>query len=183
MYVYSLESFMYTTNMQLVSKIAAGKESIKVILSSIYSQDDFGKYPKSIQTALKFLKTTDFSKLENGVHEIQGKDIYVQVFDQTSQPIEKTRPECHRKYIDVQFWINGRELVGFAPMKKEYPVAEGIEERDLYFLKGVEDEIQIPASQGDYMIFYPGDIHRPGIAVDKPETYRKAVVKVRADLQ
>lgn len=153
-----------------------------MILSSIYGWDELGKYPKSIQTALEFLKKTDFSKVENGVHEIQGKDIYIQVFDQTSQPFEKTRPECHKKYIDVQFWISGRELVGFAPMKREYPVMEGIEERDLYFLDGVEGEIQIPASQGDYMIFYPSDIHRPGIAIDQPETYRKAVVKVRADL-
>ena len=55
------------------------------------------------------------------------------------------------------------------------------EDQDLYFLGSVPDEIFIKAIQGDYMVFFPSDVHRPGTVVAGAETYRKVVVKVSVD--
>ena len=52
-----------------------------MIFSSIKNGDSFEKYPAAIQTALEYLKSHDFAAMEPGVYEIQGKDIYAQVFD------------------------------------------------------------------------------------------------------
>ena len=52
-----------------------------MIFSSIYSKDDVTKYPVAIQTAIKYLKENDFTTMEVGAYDIQGKDIYAQVFD------------------------------------------------------------------------------------------------------
>lgn len=63
-----------------------------MISSSIYAKDDLGKYPKAIQTALEYLKSNDFTKMETGVYEIQGKEIYAQVMDaQTGDVSENVR--------------------------------------------------------------------------------------------
>ena len=53
-----------------------------MIFSSIKNGDSFEKYPAAIQTALEYLKSHDFAAMEPGVYEIQGKDIYAQVFDE-----------------------------------------------------------------------------------------------------
>lgn len=152
-----------------------------MIASSIYAGDDTGKYPASIQRAIEYVKAHDFTKMEPGDYPIDGDRIYAKVFDLTSKPVEETRPEVHKQYIDVQFWVNGEERMGYAALKKPYPVVEANEEADLYFLDGVEDESFIKAVKGDYMVFFPNDCHRPGVTIDTPLTYRKVVVKVHVD--
>lgn len=152
-----------------------------MIASSVYAGDDTGKYPESIQRAIAYVKNHDFTKAAPGEYPIDGTRIYAKVFDLTSKPVEETRPEVHKNYIDVQFWVSGEELMGFATLKEAYQVADYNEAEDLYFLQAVKDESFIKAVQGDYMVFFPNDCHRPGVMVNKPVTYRKVVVKVHVD--
>lgn len=152
-----------------------------MIVSSIYAEDDTGKYPASVQMAIEYVKSHDFKQMEPGDYPIDGERIYAKVFDLTSKPVADTKPEVHKKYIDVQFWVSGEELMGYAPLKEMYPVSEAHEEADLYFLDYVKDESFIKAVQGDYMVFFPNDCHRPGVLIDTPLTYRKVVVKVHVD--
>ena len=152
-----------------------------MIASSIYANEDLSKYPKSIQTAVEYVKSHDFTTMEPGEYPIDGDKIYAKVFDLTSKEIKDTMPEIHKKYIDVQFWVSGQEMMGYAPKKADYPVLEAHEDQDLYFLGNVPDEIFIKAIQGDYMVFFPSDVHRPGTVVAGAETYRKVVVKVSVD--
>ncbi|EMY8413179.1 YhcH/YjgK/YiaL family protein, partial [Escherichia coli] len=66
------------------------------------------RLPAAIEKALDFLRATDFNALEPGVVEIDGKNIYAQIIDLT------TRPEVHRRYIDIQFLAWGEEKIGIA---------------------------------------------------------------------
>lgn len=149
-----------------------------MIFSSIYAKDDVSKYPQAIQTAIAYLKANDFIHMEPGVYEIQGKDIYAQVFDAETGPVSEKRPEVHEKYVDVQFLASGREKLGFTPDTGRYEVDERIGERDLIFYKSVENEGFIEAAPGCYSIFFPADVHRPACAAGEPMTVRKVVVKV-----
>lgn len=153
-----------------------------MIFSSIDAGDNVQKYPGAIQTALKYLKETDFVKMEPGVYEIQGREIFAQVMDIQTEPIEKRRPEVHEQYIDVQFLVSGRERLGFAVNRGTCQIAERIEERDLIFYQAVEHEGFIEATPGCYSIFFPEDIHRPGIVSGTPMCVRKVVVKVHTSL-
>lgn len=153
-----------------------------MIFSSIYAKDDVNKYPKAIQTAIEYLKSNDFVAMEPGVYEIQGKDIYAQVFDAETGAAAERRPEVHEKYIDVQFLASGEEKLGFTPDSGKYEVDERIDERDLIFYKSVENEGFIVATPGCYSMFFPEDVHRPAVAVDEPMKVRKVVVKVKVAL-
>lgn len=154
-----------------------------MIFSSMHANDNVKNYPVAIQKAIAYLTQTDFGKLEDGVYEIDGKRMYAQVFHHTSKPVAETQPELHKKYLDVQFWICGEELFGIAPSNGVGSCVEAIDERDLYFYDGVANESFVHATEGCYAVFFPNDVHRPGVCVDgKPLTYRKVVVKVSTEL-
>lgn len=153
-----------------------------MIFSSIYAKDNVEKYPKAIQTALEYLKANDFTTMETGVYEIQGKDIYAQVMDAQTAPADTKRPEVHEKYIDVQFLASGKERLGFTFDTGSYEVDERLGDKDLIFYKSVENEGYIDAVPGCYSIFFPEDVHRPAVAAGEPMTIRKVVVKVSVAL-
>lgn len=153
-----------------------------MIFSSIHTCDTYTEYPEVIRKVIDYLKSNDFVNMEPGVYEIQGKDIYAQVFDAETGSVEEKRPESHKNYLDVQFLASGEEKLGFTTLKDEYEVDEYFEERDLIFYKKVENEGFVSAVPGCFTIFFPSDVHRPAVAVDKPMTVRKVVVKVRTTL-
>ncbi len=153
-----------------------------MIFSSINARDEFNEYPEVIQKVIQYLRAHNFENMETGVYEIEGKDIYAQVFDAETEPLKDRKPESHKEYLDVQYLVSGEEKLGFTPLKDSYEIDEYIEDRDLIFYKTVENEGFIHSTPGCISIFFPYDVHRPQVAVHESVTVRKVVVKVRADL-
>ena len=153
-----------------------------MIYSSIHAHDDLSKYTAAIQRALTYVTTTDVASLAPADYPIEGDKMFAKVFDNTSKSVPETHPELHKKYIDVQFFVTGGELMGIYPKKKDYEVVEVHEDQDLYFVGDVEGEQFLRMEPGDYIILFPNDVHRPGVAEKEPQTYRKVVVKVSVDL-
>lgn len=154
-----------------------------MIFSSIHANDNVKRYPIAIQKAIAYAATTDFSKLEDGRQEIDGDKMYANLFHLTSRQMQEIHPELHKKYADVQFWISGEELCGVAPYTGAGECIDAREDEDLYFYRAFENEFLIHATQGCYAVFFPNDVHRPGVCLDgKPLRYRKVVIKVNVDL-
>ncbi|MDR3440180.1 YhcH/YjgK/YiaL family protein [Telmatospirillum sp.] len=148
-----------------------------------HAKDILVSLPIPLQTAIKHLQSTDFGVLPAGNYDLQGKDIYVQVIDLTTKPLAETKPEVHRKYIDVQFLWRGRERIGFADDTGSNAVAgDLLAERDLLFYRGMEDESTIEMHPGNFAVFFPNDVHRPACHAGAPETIRKVVIKVSVAL-
>ncbi len=146
-------------------------------------QSGFAWLPKPLKFAIDHLKKTDFAKLPAGNYDLQDKDIYVQVIDLNTKPFAETRAEVHRRYIDVQFLYRGSEKIGFAAETGNNAVAEDLlEQRDLLFYSGMENESTLTMTPGSFAIFFPSDVHRPACAFDQPIPIRKVVVKVRLSL-
>ena len=151
-----------------------------MISSSIYSDAiDTGNYPEGIQKAIKYLKETDFSSVPVGRYDIDGDNIYALVQEAETVPVEKKRPESHKKYADVQFLVSGIEKYGFAPDTGNLEIADGNEANDIYFYSQCPNESFLIAEPGCYNVFFPGDIHRPGCAVSDSVKIKKVVVKVK----
>jgi biofilm protein TabA len=136
--------------------------------------------PEPLQAAVRHLQDTDFEKLEPGNYDLRGKDIYVQVIDMMTKPASELRPEVHRQYIDVQFLCRGRERIGVADDAGKNEILEDLfAERDIRFYRGMENETVLEMQPGCFAVFFPWDVHRPGCQVDRPQSIRKVVVKVR----
>ena len=66
-----------------------------MIFSKLNGGDDLSVYPAAIQRALAYLRDTDIMSLELGRHELEGDDMFVNVMDMTTHPMEGSHPEVH----------------------------------------------------------------------------------------
>ena len=69
------------------------------------------------EKAFKFLKNNDLAKLELKRYDIDGDDLFATVSEYMSKNEETTKFEAHRKYIDIQYVISGKEIMNIAPLK------------------------------------------------------------------
>lgn len=130
-----------------------------------------------VYEALKFLAETDFNKIDLGRYELDGDNIFYMVQSYDTDPL-KTVSEAHRKYIDIQFMVEGEEIIGVADISEDKELTEAKEENDVWFYNCKTEPLTLSA--GKYMVLYPNDLHCPGVATKgKALTCRKVVVKVK----
>ncbi len=135
-----------------------------------------------LSKALAYLRDTDFDKLPDGEYEIEGKDIYAKVRNAKTKSKEGSRPETHKKYIDVQYIISGEELICCAPKSKAHVLDEENLLEDTFFYKSCEGERDYLMKAGQLMVIFPWEVHRGSCHVANTEgAIRKVVIKVRVN--
>jgi len=129
-----------------------------------------------IQKGFEFLQRSELASLEDGVHEIQGRDVYAIIARGDGVGRERAMLEAHREYLDIQYVIEGTDVIGwlerdFVERVKDPYVAE----KDLeFFYDRPASWVQVPA--GSFAVFLPQDIHAP---LATSQYAHKAVVKVK----
>lgn len=126
--------------------------------------------------ALQFLHGTDLSALKAGRHGLDGDDLFALVNDYRTRPLSGGLFEAHKLYIDVQYVVSGRELIGYAPLVGQVPNREYDEVNDYALYE--EEGSYIRMEQGMFAVFMPEDLHMPGVDQVTGDV-RKVVVKVR----
>jgi YhcH/YjgK/YiaL family protein len=130
-----------------------------------------------ISKAFSYLKETDFFKMELGKYEINGENIFALVNEYNTKDETEGKLEAHKKYIDVQFVAKGSELMGYAPLENQKVIEDYNEQNDITFFSGDKSFIKI--DEGMFAIFFPTDVHLPGIKVNKKSYVKKIVIKVK----
>ncbi|MEJ6979815.1 YhcH/YjgK/YiaL family protein [Pedobacter sp. P351] len=127
--------------------------------------------------AFAYLKDTDLEKLAPGKYPIEGDSVFVSVTEGPDKPYEQTNWESHRKMIDVQYIVRGKERMGVADLSKATVTKPYDPARDVanYIAAG---KFYV-AEPGTMYIFFPTDVHRPSIKVDGYDVVKKVVIKVR----
>jgi YhcH/YjgK/YiaL family protein len=135
-----------------------------------FAGDRFGK-------GFNFLKETDLDKIDDGRYEIDGNDVYAIVSNYMTKDSAKGHPEAHRKYADIQYIVSGSENIGYSVYSGQSVFKEYDTEKDFLLYDDVSFYIQLKA--GMFAVFYPDDLHMPGIKIGEPGSVKKIVVKVR----
>ncbi|MDA3949557.1 MAG: YhcH/YjgK/YiaL family protein [Spirochaeta sp.] len=150
-----------------------------MIYGNIQTLSDERLYPVAIQRALKYLAETDVAALEFGVHE--PDDVFsVQVIDLTTKERSTTKAEIHREKLDLHFSLTGEETVYGRVAPTDQPETdEQFAELDIGFFDMMDEELELRLNVGDFVIFFPGEVHRPGCQKDKLSAIKKIVVKMR----
>lgn len=135
----------------------------------------------NLKTAFNFLLGTDLGALPVGRIELDGDRVFVMVQEYLTRPALEGFWESHRKYIDVQYVCHGREQMGFASLRS-MTLGEYSPEKDFQAMSdlkiGIGNAIEVNA--GQFVVFFPGDAHKPGLSVaSEPELVKKIVVKVK----
>lgn len=132
-----------------------------------------------IQKAFEYLLNTDFTNLDAGKYEIDGDNIYAVIQNYDTKPITAGKWEAHKKYIDIQYIVSGKEKMGYSNSIKMIVTEEYNQEKDVMFLKGNGNFLI--AEEGYFALFFPSDVHMPGIAVNLSTPVKKVVVKVKVE--
>lgn len=133
-----------------------------------------GIHPGVMQ-GLRFLAETDFSKVDWSRKELDGEKLFAFIQEYETKPVNDT-PEAHRKYIDIQYLVEGEELVGVGPLETMTEEVEAKPENDIWFYHGPTS--QLPIGNRRFLVLFPEDVHAPCIIAGAPSTVRKCVVKV-----
>ncbi len=137
---------------------------------------------KPLKKAIEFLKENSLEELEAKTYEIIGDDMFAQVIDFETADRSEIKPESHLKYIDLQYLVTGEEKLGFLTNNNEYNYDEYIKERDLCFYhRSFNNESYTIATPSSINLFFPNDIHMPGIKVNSKMKLRKIVIKISVE--
>ncbi len=133
------------------------------------------------EKAFNFLKNSDLTKLEAKRYDIDDNNLFATVSEYISKNEESVNFEAHRKYIDIQYLISGKEIINVAPLTSVKEVITPYDAiKDIEFMT-VNKMVSLKAAPGKFFIFFPSDAHRPGLKDGVNSPVRKIVVKLKVD--
>ncbi|MFA6246457.1 MAG: YhcH/YjgK/YiaL family protein [Mucilaginibacter sp.] len=124
-----------------------------------------------------FLKQPNLDTLSPGKHPIDGDNAYASITEAPSKEPDKAGWESHRKYIDLQYVIKGRERIEVVNIDKATVTKPYDEAKDgaAYTAEGAS----YIAGPGTFFLFFPQDVHRPNIKLAGYEVVKKLVIKIK----
>lgn len=150
-----------------------------MILDRLDNAGFYTKISSQLKKGFDYLTQTDLQALETGTHKIEGMEIFALVSEFETKAPEECRPEAHQKYADIQCIVYGKEAIGYAPLNGQAITVPYSEERDIVFYNAATSPLLL--EQGMFAVFFPQDIHQPGMQVNQPGKVKKVVVKVKID--
>lgn len=118
----------------------------------------------------------------NGRYDIDGDNVFCVLMTPETEPREDRKTEIHRDYLDIQIILEGEETFGYSIETPQALLDKPEYTNDVLLFNEVSNESFMSLRAGDFIIFYPGEAHRPQCATKAPMTVRKAVIKVHRDL-
>ena len=106
----------------------------------------------------------------------EGK-VYVLIQEGATQPYESGKAEAHRRYLDVQFLLEGKETVYYADIESMKEAVPYDEAKDIAFYEAGGQPARI--EEGMFYAAFPHDGHMPCRDLDGTQNYRKIVLKIR----
>lgn len=135
-----------------------------------------GVHPR-MKRAFELIASTDWHAMEPGIHELDGRDIYVNVMERPLKTKKDAKIEVHNEYIDIQVLLSGTsEVFGWSErcnLKQPLGAFDAAKDVQLF-----DDEPQTyyTLRPGQFTILFPEDGHAPMVGEG---TVRKIIVKVR----
>ena len=129
-------------------------------------------FPKSFARLRELVLQTD---LPEGRVDIEGDDIFAVVMKGFGKPREDARMETHRRYIDIQYIVEGEDLMGWMPLAESRAPLGYDDKKDVEFYKD-RPACWLNVRQGQFVVFFPADVHAP--TANEGQPFTKIVVKV-----
>jgi len=147
-----------------------------MIIDRIENASRYYALGSGIAEALEYIINNDMRAIAPGKYEIDGDKVRMIVNEYEQKCTDRVKLEAHRKNIDVQYWVSGSELMGYAPLTSQtllglYNVADdyGIYEANASFTN---------LEPGMFAIYFPTDLHTANTDEQCDSKVRKIVFKV-----
>ena len=142
--------------------------------------EDLGKYMpllKCLDSALECVEQLRKRQIPSGCYDYEGGFLFVQRGE--TKEYEKNKFEAHRKYIDVQYMIEGGEEVVYSPLQHLKSIVPYNENHDIEFFESKEGQpVFININSGMCYVAFPEDGHMPCRYKEFRQSYVKIVMKL-----
>ncbi len=141
----------------------------------IYKLSDEVSFSKNIMDGIDYLRNTDLSKVGAGRIDIDGTRVYG--FMQEYNTLDESKLESHKKYIDIQYVVEGTEIIGYSDIKNLEVSVPYNADSDIMFYHDAQME-NLVLHSGEYAIFDVEDGHAPKLKNETSSFVRKVVLKI-----
>ena len=155
-------------------------KDITEIKGSLSDTSAFEARDPRFAKAFEFLRRPDLAELPDGRYEIDGDEIFAMVSSPALKPYGTGKTESHRKYIDIHYPINGREVIGLHTLTEAELALPFDTEKDFVLFDSETEPVEI--GPGEFLVCYPPlDGHAPCGTRENPipQGYRKVCLKIK----
>lgn len=137
-----------------------------------------------LRKGLNFIKSFDIKaqfeqmgEIKKEIVKIDGDNLFA-IFEQyKTKDILHPIFEGHQKYIDIQFIVQGEELMHISSPERITREDEYQPDRDIYFPK-VSSYSTLLSQKESVAVFFPEDLHSPSNCIKESKPVQKVVIKV-----
>lgn len=133
---------------------------------------------KRVNEAMEYLKQLKVSENDVCKRIDVNENFYYSIQGYNTKPAEQCKLESHRKYIDIQIMVCGREYIDLADISRLSVKEPYNEEKDIMFWNLPNRMSRISLVEGDCIVLYPETAHRGSQIYDGVEYVLKIVGKV-----
>ncbi len=134
-------------------------------------------HPKFKQ-AFDYIAQIEINIIPVGRHDVDHDAMYILVQEYNTKTKEAGKWEAHRRYIDLQYVVQGTEGMGYANIN-DLQQGEYLPEKDFLPLFGEGQQIELRS--GYFVLLFPEDAHMPSMALGESQPARKIVVKIAVE--
>ena len=138
----------------------------------------YGCHPK-FEAAFAFIKQAIAQNLPSERYHLEGAEMFAFIQEYTSKAPDETMFEGHKDYIDIQCIVSGIECMEAMDISRAEVKVPYDSDKDIGFYQDNAKAIKAVFQAGDYGIFFPHDLHKPGMGFEGVKApVKKIVVKV-----
>ena len=138
-----------------------------------------GKYINAIPQLKRIIELLDSGEIYNlpaGSYPTDTEGLRFMINEYIPNMENDNKHEYHGKEIDVQVMIKGKEKCTYSSLGGDISLID-YSKGDIAFVV-TEPEEECILSEGKVVIYFPGELHKPGIGIDSEVQNRKIVFKV-----
>jgi biofilm protein TabA len=149
-----------------------------MIIDQISNAHHYYAVHSKFKRAFDYLHQINADTIPVGKYGIDGEAIYAMVQEYNTRLKEQGFWEAHRRYIDLQYVVQGTEGFGYTNISH---LQQGEYDASKDFLPLHGDGNLFTLHSGSFVLLLPEDAHMPGMAIGSPSPVKKIVVKISVD--
>ena len=148
-----------------------------MIQDYLENADSYRPLGARVQKAFDFLQNEELKTMPDGRHAIDGDNVYALIQSYETQLAAEKQFEAHRRYIDLQYVISGRETIVWSTLARLTGWLDYDEVNDAIMCPEGEGTALL-LDEGCFVVLFPQDAHKPGCIWSNPAEVKKAVIKI-----
>lgn len=150
-----------------------------MIIDSLANASKYVPLHPLFEKAFQYIASVNWEEHEVGKFDVPTSEgLKAIVSNKNGVTVEESiaKFECHNVHIDIQVCIKGKETIGWKPRETCLaPKGDYNNEKDVLFF-GDAPDMFFQLTDGQFVIFFPEDVHAPMIGTDE---IKKLVIKVK----